>query len=83
MNPEAMREIDRFLRRAAVIGPMIGTLIGFCAGFVSAVIMFRDLEKKANECITWRAEHDRSDKKQFEVMAEFMSAVRERLKIPK
>jgi len=56
-----LRDTDRWLRRAAFYGPAIGVIVGWQLGFISAVWMFRDHEKRIVSLENWRSSHDSKD----------------------
>jgi hypothetical protein len=42
----AIREVDAWLRRMAVIGPMVAFVLGWGSGVLTAAVMYRDHEKR-------------------------------------
>jgi len=70
-----MRETDRWLRRYALMAPLITLAIGFMGGFISAAWLFRDLSVKV-------AKHDAWIEKavqRFESIEQFEAKVSQRL----
>ena len=85
-----MRETDRWLRRFAIIGPIVAYMVGTMTGFVGAAWMFRDHEKRISFTETWQRQHDADDKTEkektdgkLERLSEFQAKVSLKLGIPR
>ena len=76
-----LREGDRWLRRVAFYGPAIGVIIGWQLGFISAVWMFRDHEKRITSLEAWHYQHDANDRIEFANQKAFEDVVREKLNL--
>jgi len=46
MSEHNLREIDAWIRRVAVLGPIIAFVFGWGAGVLSAAVLYRDHEKR-------------------------------------
>jgi hypothetical protein len=76
-----IRETDRWLRRFAIIGPIVTYMIGSMSGFVAAAWIFKDHERRICVLESWHKEHDLEDKKHEAKAESFEAVVKDRLKI--
>jgi hypothetical protein len=81
MSEHNMRETDRWLRRFAIIGPIVAYMVGTMTGFVGAAWLFRDHEKRIIACENWERAHDIDDKMRFAETKSFEATVKSRLNI--
>lgn len=56
----AMRETDEWLRRVAVMGPILAFIFGWGTGVISAALLFRDHEKRITSIENWRGANTRT-----------------------
>lgn len=57
-----MRETDEWLRRVAIMGPIIAFVFGWGTGVISAALLFRDHEHRIVKLEQW---HDENTKTVF------------------
>jgi len=79
MNEQLQRETDRWLRRYALIAPVITLAFGFMGGFITAFLTMRQLQGEVWRHSSWI---ERTDNR-LERIIEFESRVSEKLNIPR
>ena len=59
---QSLRETDRWLRRWALIAPIITFVVGTMWGFCAGVWIYHDLNGRVIKLEGWHAQHDEADK---------------------
>ena len=76
----AHREMDVWLRRMALVLPMVMFIFGFCSGVISTYLLFRDHEKRIIGIETYVIEHTQFTQKYVSnlegILAELKTEVR-------
>lgn len=74
-----LREIDAWLRRAAVIGPIVAFVVGWGSGVLTAAVMYRDHEKRIQFLESSMTAFKQEQEEKHASIAELMGRITERL----
>jgi hypothetical protein len=76
-HESSLREIDCWLRRMAIIGPIVAFILGWGTGILTAAVLYRDHEKRIQALEDFR-------KDQITIhtaIAETIAAIKEHLRL--
>lgn len=71
------REVDAWIRRMAILGPIFAFIFGWGAGVLTAAVLYRDHEKRIQSLENFHEEQSRINMQRIEAI----SQIKERLGI--